>query len=471
MTPGRDELSWAPAWQIRQWIQSGACSPVEVTEHFLTRIAALDPKLHAYRNLDVTGARAQARQAEAAQLRGDPLGILHGVPVSIKEHIAIAGLPYFAPVPGPTVTTATRDSIVVERLRAAGAIIFGSTVMPGTGGTPILGTGADGAPVFTDLSDHPRNPWDLSRVPGTSTAGGAASVAAGMTPITIGSDGAGSSRLPAAFSGVLGFHPSFGRVPQLDYDNPMRIDQGTVGPLARDARDIATVMQAIAGPDGRDLFAIGAEAPDYLTGLDDGVSALKLGWTDDFGFGSLYAVDETPKVIAAVRDAAMRFAHIGAKVEVIAEQWEDYFPAFRATTAAYGSPLAIAAFQATMTSESFAEGLATQKRNWDRFQRLFATYDLLMSPTVSFTAPTVEAWDATWKNSANHRHGNFVPTYAANTHMFNIFGWPALSVPCGFVNGRPVAIQIIGKPDREPMILRAAAAFLKAFVWDKRPPI
>ncbi|WP_326731630.1 amidase [Streptomyces phaeochromogenes] len=447
-TPAGD-LTWTPAWKIREMVGRREISPLEVTEHFLSRIEALEPVLHAFRTFDPEGARRQARRATDAVARGDALGPLHGIPISIKEHINVAGLPNWTITAQGGTGVAAADAILVERLRRAGAIIVGTTIMPGVGTDPTM----------PDLANHPRNPWDTARIPGTSTAGGAASVAAGMTPLTIGSDGAGSVRLPAAMSGIIGFHTSEGRVPAVDYEAPVVTQGGSTGPLARNVRDAAIVMQAIAGPDGRDPFVIRTAAPDYLTGLDDGVSGLRLAWTDDFGFAAEHAVEETPDVVTAIRDAASRFVELGAKVEAADESWEDYWPAFTAMTSAYGPPLTVVAFAASHTSDSLQAGQELYGRNWDRFERVFERHDLLLSPTLQFTAPTVAEWDVFCKRT-DHRRSNFMATYGTYTHLFNIYGYPAVSVPCGFLHGRPIGLQIVGRPHQEALILRAASAFL-----------
>jgi aspartyl-tRNA(Asn)/glutamyl-tRNA(Gln) amidotransferase subunit A len=461
-----EQLTWAPAWQIRAWLAKREVSAVEVVDHFLSRIEELEPKVHAFRFIDVAGAREQAQRAERHLARGEDAGALCGIPVSVKEHIAVKDLPYWTinSLPhadksgSPYQGNAPRDSILVERLRKSGAIIVGTTVMPGFGIDPLT----------PDLSKHARNPWNLQRIPGSSSAGGAASVAAGMTPISIGSDGAGSIRLPAALSGLVGFHPTPGRIPGIDYENPSVVRGSTFGPLARDVRDAALVMQSLAGPDGRDLFEIQSAPPDYLGPLEAGVRGLRFAWTDDFGYGSIYAVAETPAVIAAIREAAFAFRSIGATVEHIAEQWEDFFPTFLAMTAAYDTPMTIAYFKATQTPESLRVAHETYGRNWHRFQRLFSNYDLLISPTIQFTAPTVETWDAFVKDPS-HPHGHFMPKYGATTQIFNILGWPAISIPCGFVNGMPVGMQIIGRPEQEALLLRAAQAFLAANPFADHP--
>jgi aspartyl-tRNA(Asn)/glutamyl-tRNA(Gln) amidotransferase subunit A len=276
------ELTWLSAWDIRELVASREVSALEVTEHFLGRAEELDPVLHCFRTLDPSGAREQAARADAAIRRGDTLGALHGVPVAVKEHIPVEGLPFLFSLGLPSDETdkrAPRDAPVVRRLRAAGAVIFGTNIMPGMGSVGLLDD--EGQPT-EDLSFHSRNPWDLGRVPGSSSAGGCAAVAGGVLPLAIGSDGGGSTRLPAAWSGLLGLHTTMGRVPM---GEPAGSTWNTsLGPLTRDARSGALALHAISGPDGGELISLQSDPPDYLAQLDHGIEGFRLAWTDDYGF-------------------------------------------------------------------------------------------------------------------------------------------------------------------------------------------
>ncbi|WP_257555991.1 amidase [Sphingobium sp. CFD-2] len=265
-----DELSWAPAWQIAELVQSRQISPVEVIDRTLTKIEALNPTLKAFVHIDADHARAAAKAAEAAVLSGNPLGPLHGVPMAVKSHLDVAGWP--RPIrPIGIGGTARHDEICVERLRRAGAIIVGLNSMP----TFTL----EGAPEFDKLS---RNPWDLSRIAGASSSGAGASVAAGMIPAAIGTDGGGSTRLPSAFCGLVGMHPTERSVPKRVDPEHFELHIGwTAGPITRDSRDAATILSVIAGPDGRDPLGPGVPLDSPLDGLDRGVSDMRFAWTDD----------------------------------------------------------------------------------------------------------------------------------------------------------------------------------------------
>ena len=457
-----DGLTWMPAWQIRELIGKGEVSPVEVADHFLGRIEELNPMLRAFATIDADGARAQAKRAEDAVRAGEVLGPLHGIPISAKEHIPIAGLPT-QELFGPNVTVATRDELGIERLRRAGAIVFGTNTQMGTSGGATRQPDDTSAFSAFNWEKEARNPWDPSRVPGWSSAGPAASAAARLVPIAIGSDGGGSTRLPGAYSGVVGVHPTSNLIPSVDYTGLRGTPMLTIGPLCRDVVDAAIALQAMAGPDGRDFLCQQLDPPDYLAQIAAGVEGMRFAWTDDYGFTDMYAQEESPRVIAAVRDAAAGFATLGAAVESTTVVWEDFFPGVTAMQMA-------AAGMADPTS--WEASLDTRGRNWQRFRDVLAEHELLLSVTSQILPKKVEDWDAAWTtDGAKYAHGNFAPVYTSHTYMFNWLGFPAVSVPCGFLDGLPLGLQIVGLPGREDLIFRAANAFQQAFPCLDHPTV
>ncbi|MFI5054168.1 MAG: amidase, partial [Acidimicrobiia bacterium] len=465
-----DELTWQAAWQIRELIGKGEVSPVEVVDHFLGRIEDLDPKLKTMAHVDAVGAREQARRAEDAVRRGDELGPLHGVPTAVKEHIAVGGMPLMPALYGPGMHTppiANHDNLGIERLRRAGAIIVGTNTMMGTAG----GGRMSEPGVFEGFNwdREARNPWDPSRVPGWSSSGGAAAATAGILPFTIGSDGGGSTRLPAAYSGVIGLHPTVGLFPNFDYDLPRLPNDITIGPLARDVRDAAIVTQVMAGPDGRDPFCLPFEPSDYVSEIDAGVEGWRFAWTDDFGYASVYASRESRRVISLVRDAAMDLGSLGASVHPTDEVWEDWAEGSAITGAAFNPPMPDLP---RPTAGQFQAGFERRGRNATRFKKLFGAHDLLLSPTTQRVAMPVEAWEAAWTTDGpTFPGGSFAPTYTSHTAMFNWLRYPAISVPCGYVDGLPVGLQLVGPPGSEGRILRAAQAYVRAFPRAERPPV
>lgn len=450
-----DDLTWMSALEIRTLVARGDVSPVEVADHFLGRIEDHQGTLKAFRHIDHEGARAQARAAEKAVRDGDRLGSLHGVPVSVKEHVAVAGLPVL--VPGVGDKRARFDDLGVARLREAGAVIVGTNAMMGTQAP---------APGQYNWDAEARNAWDPSRVPGWSSSGGAASVAAALVPLSIGSDGGGSTRLPAAYSGVVGLHPSAGLIPSFNYGwQSRRNPTGTIGPLARDVTDAAITLQVMAGPDGRDFDCLQSTPPDFSATLGQGADGLRLGWTDDFGFAGMYAFPESPRVIAAVRDGAKGFAALGAQLEVLEDTWEDFYPGLGGTMHLFDGA------GTRVDKDLWNAAIDLRDRNWQRFRTVFATHDLILSPTAQILPPEIAAWASYWSGAGPvpFPHDSFAPHYTSHTHMFNWLGFPAISIPAGFVDSLPVGLQLVGWPGSESTILRAANAFLQAFPRGERP--
>jgi len=254
------ELSFTPATELARRIRDRELSPVELLDAVLARVEAVDPRVHAFVTLDAERARDAARQAEAAVLAGAEQGLLHGLPVSVKDLDPVAGVRLTFGSRFYEDNVPKRDGTVAERLRAAGAVIFGKT------NTPAFG--------HKDMCDNllgpaTRNPWDLERTSGASSGGAGAAVAAGLGPLAHGSDGAGSIRIPSALCGVFGLKPSYGRVahwPAADLWGA----RSHPGPMARTVRDAALLLTAIAGPDPRDPLSIDSPPEDYVAACDGG---------------------------------------------------------------------------------------------------------------------------------------------------------------------------------------------------------
>ena len=454
-----DDLTWMPAWRIRQLVVAREVSPVEVAEHFLARIEEHQSVLRAVEHLDEARVREQARAAEAAVRAGADLGPLHGVPVAVKSHLDIEGLPETMPF-GSGI--APGDDLTVQRLRAAGAVIVGHTNMP----------------VFRpdgsfDYEASARNPWDPSRTPGISSAGSASAVAAGLLPVALASDGGASSRVPAAYSGIVGVHSTPGSVPWVNHKRQTSMGStATIGPMTRDVRDAAELLAVIAGPDGRDEVGLPVPLPDPRSELDLGAEGLRLAWTDDFGYARKYAVEESERVVKHIRDAAFALRQVGATVEATGLEWEDSVDAIRRKFAAEGlASMGLVGGEKT-PDDAYMATIGVRHRNWMRFQQLFAEADLLLCPTVTSVAPTIEVFATripTGKSIMDLTSG--APAYTAYCGLFNWLKFPSVSVPCGFVDGLPVGLQIVGPSGSDARILRLARAFLLVFPRTERPPV
>src|SRR5712692_8839343 len=297
-----DELVWRPALELAALIRSKQVSPVELTEAVLARIDALNPRLNAFCLVAHDVARRGAREAEIAVMKGEPLGKVHGVPLSIKDVIFTRGLRTTGGSRLFAEAVPEEDAIAVARLRAAGGVVLGKTT-----------TSEFGHKALTEslLFGVTRNPWNLELTPGGSSGGAAAAVASGLGPIALGTDGGGSIRIPAAFCGVYGFKPSWGRVPQYP-SFPGWEHLSVVGPVTRSVRDAGLVLDVIAGEDDRDRHSLPREAGSYVGACDDDIKGLHVAWTPDLGYATV-----DPAVQALCENAAAEFESLGCHVEVV----------------------------------------------------------------------------------------------------------------------------------------------------------
>ena len=467
-----DELCWTSAADLAAAIRDRRLSPVDVTEAVLSRIETVNPRVNAYCTVATERARAEARAAEAAVMRGDAVGPLHGVPISFKDLTVTAGIRTTFGSKIFEHHVPTEDAIVVERARRAGAIVIGKTNTPEFGCKGV-----------TDnlIFGHTRNPWRLDRIAGGSSGGAAAAVAAGLGPIAEGSDLAGSIRIPAAVCGVVGLKPSLGRVPRAPALNGWT-SLSHVGPLTRTVRDAALALSVWAGPDERDPQSLPATGDDFARAADGGIRGLRIGWSPDLGYA---AVD--PEIRRITTAAAKLFSTLGGVVEENHPGFDDPLSLFIDLTA----PLRAAAMAPYMPQwgdqmdpflhlrQSHGEKMsaiewerATHRRTafWQTVRRFFERHDLLVTPTTSVAAfPIGLSFPAEIEGRALDNQLQWFPF----TFPFSITGQPAITVPCGFtVEGLPVGLQIVGKRFADATVLRAAAAFEAAQPWiARRPPL
>src|SRR5271157_964349 len=296
------DVVYASAVSLLDLFGKKALSPVEVTRLLLDRLDALQPRINAFCVVDRDGALAAARASEGRWLRGEAVGRLDGVPVTIKDLILMRGFPTLR---GSRLVDPdqdwSEDAPVVARLREAGAVILGKTT------TPEFGWKALGDSPLTGIT---RNPWDLDRTSGGSSGGAAAACAAGIGPLHVGSDGAGSIRIPSAFTGVFGLKPSFGRVPAHP-PSPMGL-LAHIGPMARTVADAALLLTVLSGPDHRDPYALPPEDKDYLERLEEGVRGWRIAYSPTLGYAKV-----DPEIAAGVAEAARQFEVLGAIVEQV----------------------------------------------------------------------------------------------------------------------------------------------------------
>jgi aspartyl-tRNA(Asn)/glutamyl-tRNA(Gln) amidotransferase subunit A len=465
------DLCFTPAVELAELIRHRALSPVELTRAVLERIERLNGRLGAYVLVHAERALEHARRAEGEVMAGQPLGPLHGVPLSIKDNQWTAGdrttsgsrlLAEFVP---------SEDAPTVARLRAAGAIFVGRTNLP-----EFAWRGSTDNRLFGES----RNPWDLTRTPGGSTGGGAAAVAAGMGPLALGSDGAGSIRIPASFCGLVGLKPTFGRVPMYPAAGGHEL-VAHVCPLARTVRDVALMMNVIAHHDGRDPFALPDDRVDYLAACEPPLAgpSLRIAWSADLGFAPI-----EPETRAICATAARAFADVGLKVEEANPDVGD--PSWILRTlygggqagAHAGRPpeqkaqmdpelVAYAEASAGLSMVEYAKAVVARQAMVDSLRRFFERYDLLVTPAICVPAFPLGIVGPREVAGREVTHLGWTLCYP-----FNYSGQPAISVPAGWtVSGLPVGLQIVGRRLEDALVLRAAATFETLRPWTARRPI
>jgi aspartyl-tRNA(Asn)/glutamyl-tRNA(Gln) amidotransferase subunit A len=429
-------------------------SPVEVVRRALDEAEATQATLNAFTVLRRDEALNEARAAEAAVMRGDALGALHGLPFSAKDLISVEGLPYAFGSRAMADNIGKVDAPSVERARAAGAILIGKTTTSEFGCKPV------GDSPLTGVT---RNPLDLSLTPGGSSAGCAASVAAGITPFALGTDGGGSIRIPAAFTGTFGFKANFGRVPVWPASATPTLAH--VCPLARNVRDAALLLQSIAGYDARDPAAIAGPVPDFLAACEAPVKGLRIAWSPTLGYAKA-----DPEVVEICASAARFLERAGCVVEeverVFAADPEDLWTAeFYAGVGTRLRPLLES--RRDLLDPAVAEildaALAMDMREYydavfrryalrDEALAFFDRYNALLSPTLP-----ISALEAGRNIPAALEHRNLV-SWVYYTYPFNLTGQPAASLPVGLsAAGTPVGLQIVTPRNDEEGALKIAA--------------
>ena len=477
-----DDLAYLSASDVARRIRSKQQSPVEVMEQTIARIEARNPSLNALIFTDFEGARAEARKAEDAVMRGDPLPPLHGVPAAIKD--------LFDFKPGwPTTyggVRALKDNIAqfycifAERIERGGAVLVGKT------NAPVMGLRG-----ITDnyLFGATSNPFDTSRNPGGSSGGSAAAVADGLLSVAEGTDAGGSIRIPAAWCGVFGYKASFGRVPVVMRPNAFAGDLPFVfeGPITRTVEDAALAMSVLDGYDPRDPLALD-EKVDYVGATKRSIKGMRIAYSPDL---DVYPID--PRVAETVKRAAGAFADAGAIVEEVkvgirlsqrelSDLWyrlmmplnlstieahkswgQDFLRDHRDVFPSEYLHLIEQGLQKTTTDQRRDQVFRSEI--YDAIQSVFSTHDLLITPTLA-TLPVHN------QPGGNTRGPDEVNGEAVDqgigwclTYPFNFTGHPAASIPAGLAGGLPVGMQIVGRRYADADVFAASAAFERLRPW------
>jgi aspartyl-tRNA(Asn)/glutamyl-tRNA(Gln) amidotransferase subunit A len=447
--------------------------PSEVVEAILARIDKVNPRINAFCTIARESAMAEARAADKKVTRTKSLGPLFGVPVSIKDLISTKGLRTTFGSRMHENFIPDQDEIVVQRLKAAGAILLGKTTTCEFG--------------YKAVTDSPlwgitRNPWNLEMTPAGSSGGAAAAVASGMGPLAIGSDGGGSIRAPASFCGIFGLKSSRGRIPMYPLLSGWEtLDRRLVhyGPLTRTVADAALLMEVMAGRDDRDPLTLPEGRIAFRQDLKKGVRGLKIAWSVDLGNA---VVDE--RVQAAVASAAKLFAPLGAKLEEALPDFLSLHDAFQLLFAADCASSIVERLEQwkdrldrglvrltelglKASATDYVKAMNQTHLLWEKVQPFFEKYDLLLTPTLSVPPfPVGIDWPREVAGQKVHPLN-----YLAFTYPFNLTGQPAASVPCGWTaDGLPIGLQIVGRRFEDATVLRAAAAFEEAKPWVDRWP-
>jgi aspartyl-tRNA(Asn)/glutamyl-tRNA(Gln) amidotransferase subunit A len=456
------ELWRLPATRVAAMVAARDVSPVEVMDAVLARAEAMQPVLNLFVRPLFDEARDAAKAAEAQVMAGGPLGPLHGVPFTVKDNVAMRGLPTLngsaAAVPQP----AEEDWAVVARLRSAGGIPIGKTTLPEFAHKVLT----DSIPCGVT-----RNPWNLERTPGGSSGGASAALAAGAAPLGIGTDGGGSIRCPASCAGLVGLKATLGRIPNESFPDPFG-NYAFVGPMARTVADAAVMFSVMEGAEMRDPWSLSLPAHPPAPAM----KGLRIGWVEHFGKHHTH-----PEVLDAMATARAALEGAGAVIEPFSDPcFDDAFDTYLviATTAHAGrlGPLEERAGEKMTPSMRESIGIgrrfsaADLVRAIDRrgalhraVQRLFGRFDLIATPTM--LAPPVPL------DAGGSVASAFYAEWAAPPYPFNLTGHPAASVPAGFgLEGTPIGLQLVGPWHGERRILTVAQTLEGALDWPSRWP-
>lgn len=461
------ELNWKSAKKLVRGYARKTFSPVEVAKACLAQIDRHDGKINAMVDAHAGEALKAARDSEARWQRGQPQGPIDGVPALVKDLLLVRGWPTLRGSRTVNPDQAwDQDAPSVARLRESGAVFLGATTTPEFGWKGVTDS---------PLTGITRNPWDLTKTPGGSSGGSAAALAAGYAPLALGTDGGGSIRIPAGFTGTFGLKPSFGRVPAWPL-SPF----GTVahvGPMTRSVEDAALMMNVIAQPDARDWHSLPYDAVDYTAKLGKGVKGLRIAYSPRLGY-----VDVDPEIAALVARAVSVLEDLGAHVEEVDPGFADPAACFRIlwwagarallgglsdkNKAKLDPALADVVEQSmSITLDDYLEAVKARGLLGTHMRRFMENYDLLVTPTLPITA--FEAGKLSPVDDGRGKWVNWTPF----SYPFNLTQQPAASVACGLTTaGLPAGLHVIGRMFDDRTVLRACLAYEQAGGWAKLRP-
>ncbi|NQU60631.1 MAG: amidase [Rhodospirillales bacterium] len=436
-------------------VRAGHAAPSDIARSVLDNIQALDKSLNCFASLKPDDVMAQAVALDRRLAKGEDLGPLAGLPVSVKDLLVAKGLPTASGSLTMQGNVVDLDAPVVERLRAAGAVILGKTT------TSEFGCKAVGDSPLTGIT---RNPWNTEKTPGGSSCGAAALVASGITPVAIGTDGGGSLRIPGSLTGLVGFKGHFGRVPA--YPAAAVPTLIHIGPLSRQVRDAALMMSVISGYDERDPFSIAIQKPDYLVACERRPKGLRVAYSPTLGYAR-----PDPQVAEIVEAGLARLEAAGCDIDVVDHVFDDPVEIWKAefyggvgtrlktameTRRADLDPAVANALEGiySLSMTDYYERVFERFQFRDKVRTFFEDYDILATPSVPVTA-----FDVGLDIPPGHEDRDAI-SWAYYSYPFNLTGQPAVSVNAGFdADGLPVGLQLVARPLAEETLFSLALAF------------
>ena len=451
-----NDIAMQSATELLKLYRSKQLSPVEVTKAALAQISMHDPQLNAFCYVDEDAALAAAGESESRWQKGAPKGLLDGVPTAIKDVILTKGWPTLR---GSRIVskdqTWNEDAPCTARLREHGAILLGKTTTPEFGWKGVTDS---------PLTGVTRNPWNPTMTPGGSSGGSAAAIATSMCALAIGSDGGGSIRIPAGFTGIYGIKPSFGRVPVAPQSPFGTVSH--VGPMTRTVTDAAVMLTVISKPDHRDWYSLPDDDANYSVDLEDGIKGLRIAFSPTLGFVSVDA-----EVAAVVSKAVGVFEDLGAHVEQVDPGFDNPYDIFcklwfsgaanltRVFTPQQRTQLdpglvEIATHGADISLLNYLQAVKRREALGQHMRLFHQRYDLLLTPTLPIPAFAANQEVADPKTQS--RWCDWTPF----SYPFNLTQQPAASIPCGTTKAQlPVGLQIVGPQYNDALVLRASRAF------------
>ena len=467
----KEDICYMSACDMADAIKRQELTSQEITETIIERIEKINPIINAYCTPTFELAREMAKNADDAVKKGEKLGLLNGIPTSIKDLVDTKGIrtTYGSKIYENFIPE--EDDIVVQRLKKAGAVIVGKT------NTPEFGSmGVTDNLIFGETL----NPWNLTKTPGGSSGGAAAAVASGLGPLALGSDGGGSVRVPCSFCNLYGLKPSFGRIPkrhiQMTYDL-----RAHYGPLVRYVKDAALMLDVMSGPDDSDKYSLPKQNISYLKALEQKPKKLKIGYSLDLGFVKAIEPDVKECVLNAVKklESNNSWSVEEAKIKIK----DPYFAVSALLTTGFAydfkpylkkwrddlnpNLVRMIDFAKNINVLELLGAMQERKKTYEVMAQYFKNYDILITPTTACPAFDSGIMFPAKINGKAVRPLGAIPY----TIPFNFSGHPAASIPCGWSKeGLPIGMQIVGKRFDEITVLQVSKAFEEIAPWqDKKP--